>query len=88
MELPLKKEKQVNVYLSGANLERFDLMKRRLYLTNDAEVLRACLKFTVENYKLIDILEDLGIDPPRPNEEIQRNLEEIHKKLAESERKT
>ncbi len=81
-----KDEKQVNVYLAGENLDMFNSIKKKLYLGNDAEVLRACLRFTFENYSTVEILRSLGLDPSKSDEEIRRNLDEIKKTLERIER--
>ena len=73
---------QVNVFLSGENLEKFSALKKRLYIENDAELLRACLRFMYDNYSMVEKLKELGLDTSKPPREIRKDLQEMIEKLT------
>ncbi len=51
----------VNVSLSGEDLDAFNRIKKNLYLGNDAEILRMCLRFYDENSTIVQRLKELDM---------------------------
>lgn len=76
-----KKEKQVNVSLSGKDLEIFEYLKKRHLIEKEAELLRICMRFYNLNYDTIDVLFKAGIDLDKPVEDFRKELDEIKDRL-------
>lgn len=76
-----KSRLQINVFLSGKDLEKFYEIKKRLYISSDAELLRICMRHYYDTYPTTELLREIGIDLTKPAKEIRVELDSIKKKL-------